>query len=158
MKLKVVSSRRRCWRIINASFPNLGLSVPVAVLCGTGNSVEGGVPPLMFCEPQAGLTRHYFGANPSIPDADIRARVQQLPYPIDLIDVSPIMHHMLSPARVSAIVGFGSRPLQWNALTDDSHHGSACSSPPYQLCNSTYWALAFISAWRLARQTRSKYQ
>jgi hypothetical protein len=70
------------------------------------------------------------------------------------------MHHMLSPARVSAIVGFGSRPLQWNALTDDNH-GSAYSSPPNQLCNSTYRALACISAWRLARaddKTLSKYQ
>lgn len=104
----------------------------------------------MFREPQVEITRHYFGANPSIPDAEIRSKVQQLPYPIDFLDVSPIMHHMLSPARVSAIVGFGSRPLQWNALTDDGY-GSPCSSPPYQLCNPTYRALACLSAWRLAR-------
>jgi hypothetical protein len=108
-------------------------------------------PPLMFREPQVGITRHYFGANLSIPDPEIRSIVQQLPYPIDLLDVLPIMRHMLSPARVSAIVGFGSRPLQWNALTDDSH-GSACSSPPHQLCNPTYWVFACISAWRLCRE------
>jgi hypothetical protein len=75
----------------NASFPDLGSSVPVAVLCGERNSVEGCAPPVMFREPQVGISRHYFGANPSIPDAAIRAEVQQLPYPIDLI--RRIAHH-----------------------------------------------------------------
>jgi hypothetical protein len=35
--------------------------------------MEGGAPPLMFREPQAGITRYYLGANPSIPDEAIRA-------------------------------------------------------------------------------------
>lgn len=37
-------------------------------------------PPLMFREPQVGITKHYFGANSSIPDAAIRAKGQQLLY------------------------------------------------------------------------------
>jgi hypothetical protein len=72
--------------------------------------MEGGAPPPMFCESQVGITRYHFGPNPSIPDAEIRVKVQQLPYLIDSLDVLFIMHHMLSPARVSAIVGFGSGP------------------------------------------------